>query len=96
MKNLKIYNKEHKTAIVTGITGKDGSYLLELLLQKGYQVVGLKRRTSLICTDRVDHLFDNPNFKLEYFDLNDAGCMWSILTKTLFCNLALRHGHWAS
>ena len=70
-----------KTAIVTGITGQDGSYLVELLLQKGYKVVGLKRRTSLICTDRVDHLFNNPNFKLEYFDLNDAGCMWSLINK---------------
>ncbi len=74
-------SKTNKTAIVTGITGQDGSYLVELLLQKGYQVVGLKRRTSLICTDRVDHLFDNPNFKLEYFDLNDAGCMWSIVNR---------------
>ena len=73
--------KTNKTAIVTGITGQDGSYLVELLLQNGYQVVGLKRRTSLICTDRVDHLFNNPNFKLEYFDLNDAGCMWSIINK---------------
>ena len=73
--------KANKTAIVTGITGQDGSYLVELLLRNGYEVIGLKRRTSLICTDRVDHLFGNPNFKVEYFDLNDAGCMWSLINK---------------
>jgi GDPmannose 4,6-dehydratase len=55
--------------------------LAELLLDKGYRVVGLKRRTSIICTDRIDHLFLNPNFKLEYFDLNDAGCMWTIINR---------------
>ena len=68
-----------KTAIVTGITGQDGSYLAELLLEKGYRVVGAKRRTSLICTERIDHLYDNPNFKMEYFDLNDSGCMYRLL-----------------
>ena len=70
-----------KTAIITGITGQDGSYLADLLLNKGYRVVGLKRRTSLICTDRVDHLFNNSNFILEYFDLNDVGSMWSLINK---------------
>ena len=55
-----------KTAIITGVTGQDGSYLAELLLEKGYTVVGIKRRTSLICTDRIDHLLDNPNFKVVY------------------------------
>lgn len=68
-----------KTAFVTGITGQDGSYLAELLLNKGYKVIGLKRRTSLICTDRIDHVFENPNFKLEYFDLNDVGSIYRLL-----------------
>ena len=45
-----------KTAFITGVTGQDGSYLAELLLEKGYKVVGMKRRTSLLATDRIDHL----------------------------------------
>ena len=65
-----------KTAIVTGITGQDGSYLAELLLSKGYRVVGLKRRTSLLNTDRVDHLYQNKNFHLEYWELNDIGSLY--------------------
>ena len=68
-----------KTALITGVTGQDGSYLAELLLNKGYRVVGLKRRTSLICTDRIDHIYNHPNFSLRYFELNDTGCMWSLL-----------------
>ena len=80
-----------KTAIVTGITGQDGSYLAELLLEKDYRVVGLKRRTSLINTDRVDHIYDNKNFHLEYFDLNDVGSMYRLINKykpNEFYNLA--------
>ena len=50
-----------KTALITGITGQDGSYLAELLLNKGYKVVGVKRRTSLISTDRIDHIFNDPD-----------------------------------
>lgn len=65
-----------KTAIITGITGQDGSYLAELLLSKGYRVIGLKRRTSLINTSRVDHLYENENFHLEYWELNDVGSMY--------------------
>jgi GDPmannose 4,6-dehydratase len=68
-----------KTAIITGITGQDGSYLAEFLLEKGYKVIGAKRRTSLICTERIDHLYDNNNFSMEYFDLNDSGCMYRLL-----------------
>jgi GDPmannose 4,6-dehydratase len=68
-----------KTALITGVTGQDGSYLAELLLSKGYRVVGLKRRTSLICTDRINSIYDNPNFSLRYFELNDTGCMWRLL-----------------
>ena len=70
-----------KTAIITGVTGQDGSYLAELLLQKGYRVIGLKRRTSLICTGRIDGFYDHPNFYLRYFDLNDTGSMWRILSE---------------
>ena len=68
-----------KTAIITGVTGQDGSYLSEMLLGMGYRVVGLKRRTSLICTDRIDHLMSNPNFILRYYSLHDSGVLYSLL-----------------
>jgi len=68
-----------KTAFITGITGQDGSYLAESLLNKGYKVIGLKRRTSLICTDRIDQLYKHSNFKLEYFELNDVGSIYRLL-----------------
>ena len=68
-----------KTAIISGITGQDGSYLAEFLLNKGYKVIGLKRRTSLLNTDRVDHVYDHDNFHLEYFDLNDVGSIYRLL-----------------
>ena len=68
-----------KTAIITGVTGQDGSYLAELLLSKGYKVIGTKRRTSLINTSRIDHIFDNSNFKLEYYDLNDNGSIYRLI-----------------
>jgi len=70
-----------KTALITGITGQDGSYLAEFLLAKGYNVIGLKRRTSSINTERVNHIYDHRRFKLEYFDLNDSSCMWRLLNK---------------
>lgn len=70
-----------KTALVTGVTGQDGSYLSELLLDKGYKVIGLKRRTSTICTERLDHIFDHPNFIMRYFELNDSGCIWRLLSE---------------
>ena len=70
-----------KTAIITGITGQDGSYLAEFLLGKGYTVVGCKRRTSLICTERINAVYDHPNFKLEYFDLNDVGNIYRLLAE---------------
>jgi len=70
-----------KTAIISGVCGQDGSYLAEFLLSKGYRVVGLKRRTSLINTDRVDHLYDNPNFILEYHDLNDSSSTWRLISE---------------
>jgi GDPmannose 4,6-dehydratase len=66
-----------KTALITGVTGQDGAYLAELLLQKGYTVHGIKRRASLFNTDRVDHLYQDPHvnnqrFKLHYGDLTDS------------------------
>lgn len=67
----------NKVALITGITGQDGAYLAELLLEKGYIVHGIKRRASLFNTDRVDHLYqdphvDNKNFILHYGDLTDS------------------------
>ena len=70
-----------KTAFITGITGQDGSYLAELLLSKGYRVVAMKRRTSLISTNRIDHLIENKNLILEYGNLNDSGCIHRLLLK---------------
>jgi len=70
-----------KTALITGVTGQDGSYLAKFLLSKGYRVVGLKRRTSMISTDRIDSVFEKENFILDYFDLNDAGRIWQLLIK---------------
>jgi GDPmannose 4,6-dehydratase len=66
-----------KIALITGITGQDGAYLAQLLLSKGYEVHGIKRRTSLFNTDRIDHLYQDPheddvNLKLHYGDLSDS------------------------
>jgi len=61
-----------KRALVTGVTGQDGAYLTRLLLDKGYDVHGVKRRTSLINTDRVNEFFDHPNFHLHYGNLHDG------------------------
>jgi len=68
-----------KKALITGVTGQDGSYLTELLLDKGYEVYGLKRRSSSFNTSRIDHIFGNPNFHLRYHDLNDTSSMWEML-----------------
>jgi GDPmannose 4,6-dehydratase len=68
-----------KTAMITGVNGQDGSYLSELLLSKGYKVIGLKRRTSTISTDRIDHLMTNPNFSLRYYDLVDGSCIANLI-----------------
>ncbi len=67
----------HRKALITGITGQDGAYLAELLLKKGYKVFGLKRRSSIFNTARIDHLFENnnrqnPNFSYAYMDLTDS------------------------
>ena len=61
-----------KKALITGITGQDGSYLAEFLLEKGYEVHGIKRRSSSINTERIDHLYDNRNLHLHYGDLTDS------------------------
>ena len=66
-----------KKAIITGITGQDGAYLAEFLLDKGYEVHGIKRRSSLFNTDRIDHLYEDPHrlnrrFILHHGDLTDS------------------------
>ncbi len=75
-----------KTALITGITGQDGAYLAELLLQKGYTVHGVKRRSSLINTDRIDHLFFDDKladkFVLHYGDLTDSSNIIRIIQQT--------------
>lgn len=72
-----------KTAFITGVTGQDGSYLAKLLLDKGYRVIGMKRRTSLITTDRLDdiEIYNHPNFKLEYGNMTDSSSIYTLLTK---------------
>jgi GDPmannose 4,6-dehydratase len=76
-----------KTALITGITGQDGAYLAEFLLRKGYMVHGIKRRSSLFNTDRIDHLYQDPheknvNLKLHYGDLTDSTNLIRIIQET--------------
>ena len=66
-------------ALITGITGQDGSYLAELLLEKGYEVHGIVRRSSLINTHRIDHIYDQ--IQLHYGDLTDSGSIISLVQK---------------
>ena len=68
-------------ALISGVTGQDGSYLSELLLSKGYAVHGIVRRGSTINTKRVDHLIDKDNFELHYGDLGDANSLIRIIQK---------------
>lgn len=73
-----------KKALITGITGQDGSYLAEFLLQKGYEVHGIKRRTSLFNTDRIDHLYQDPHvnnrrFVLHHGDMTDSSSLIRII-----------------
>jgi len=73
-----------KRALITGITGQDGSYLAEFLLKKGYQVYGIQRRASTFNTERIDHIYDNPeypNFDTFYGDLSDGSNLNRILEK---------------
>ena len=76
-----------KTALITGITGQDGSYLAEFLLEKGYYVHGIKRRSSLFNTQRVDHIYQDPHdqdvrFKMHYGDLTDTSNVVRIISET--------------
>lgn len=76
-----------KSALITGITGQDGAYLAELLLSKGYTVHGVKRRSSLINTYRIDHLYvdpheNHPNFQLHYGDMTDSTNLIRIIQET--------------
>ena len=84
MKNIK---RAGKTALITGITGQDGAYLAELLLEKGYAVHGIKRRTSLFNTQRIDHLYRDPHdpdrrFVLHYGDMTDSSSLVRIIQQT--------------
>lgn len=78
---------QEKVALITGITGQDGSYLAEFLLEKGYIVHGVKRRASLFNTERIDHIYQDPhvegaNFKLHYGDLTDTSNLVRIIQET--------------
>ena len=80
-------NTQPKVALITGVTGQDGSYLAEFLLEKGYIVHGLKRRASSLNTQRVDHIYqdphvDNARFKLHYGDLSDTSNLMRIIQET--------------
>ena len=80
-------NSRPKVALITGITGQDGSYLAEFLLEKGYVVHGIKRRSSLFNTQRIDHIYEDPHienarFKLHYGDLTDTSNLIRIAQET--------------
>ncbi len=70
-----------KIALITGVTGQDGSYLAELLLEKDYVVWGLIRRASTINTQRIDHLYNHPKLKLRYYDLSDSVKIVNVLNE---------------
>lgn len=80
------FARSMKKAIITGVTGQDGSYLSELLLAKGYEVHGIKRRASMFNTARIDHIYEDPHvdnarFKLHYGDLSDTSKLTRILSE---------------
>jgi len=80
-------SEQKKIALITGITGQDGAYLAEFLLEKGYEVHGIKRRTSLFNTDRIDHLYQDPHekdqrFVLHHGDLTDSSSLIRIIQQT--------------
>ena len=86
-KNPPTHNAQPKVALITGVTGQDGSYLAELLLEKGYIVHGIKRRSSQFNTQRVDHIYQDPpienaRFKLHYGDLIDTSNLIRIVQET--------------
>ena len=77
-----------KTALITGVTGQDGSYLAEFLLEKGYEVHGIKRRASLFNTQRVDHIYQDPhiehaNFRLHCGDLTDSSNLIRLMSEIM-------------
>ena len=76
--------KTNKTAFVTGITGQDGGYLAELLLEKGYDVHALRRRSAGANMGRIEHILDNPNLHLHYGDLTDTGCLMKLFSTYQF------------
>jgi GDPmannose 4,6-dehydratase len=87
LKSLRASMQNPKVALITGVTGQDGSYLAEFLLEKGYNVHGIKRRASLFNTQRVDHLYQDPhlshrNFVLHYGDLSDSTNLIRIVQQT--------------
>ena len=91
-----------KVALITGITGQDGSYLAEFLLKKGYIVHGIKRRSSLFNTDRIDHLYEDPhvenrNLILHYGDMTDSMNLTRIIQETqpdeIYNLAAMSHVH---
>jgi GDPmannose 4,6-dehydratase len=87
VKKTEAPSPKKKVALITGITGQDGSYLAELLLEKNYEVHGIKRRSSLFNTDRIDHIYQdphnpNPTLKLHYGDLTDSSNLTRIIAET--------------
>ena len=72
---------KQKVALITGITGQDGSYLSELLLDKGYKVIGIKRRTSILSTNRIDSIFSNKNLIMYYGSLHESSWMYKVLSE---------------
>src|ERR1700722_20228663 len=82
----KMQDTGRKRALITGITGQDGAYLAEFLLHKGYEVHGIKRRTSLMNTTRIDHLYEDPHQQtrrliLHYGDLPDSSSLIHVVEK---------------
>lgn len=73
-----------KRALVTGVTGQDGGYLADLLLEKGYEVHSIKRRTAADFMDRIAHIANNDNFHLHYGDLTDTGCLMKLFSEHEF------------
>jgi len=93
---------QKKVALITGVTGQDGAYLSEFLLKKGYEVHGIKRRSSLFNTDRIDHIYQDPhiedrNFFLHYGDLTDSTNLTRLINKTqpdeIYNLAAMSHVH---
>ena len=93
---------KQKKALITGITGQDGSYLAEFLLKKGYKVHGIKRRASSFNTDRIEHLYEDPhienrNFILHYGDMTDSMSLTKIIKEVqpdeIYNLAAMSHVH---